>query len=48
MLPIIETSIFIQYANTIWDEYERIAFANWIAANPLAGDVAPKLADVVK
>jgi hypothetical protein len=42
MLTIIETSIFIQYANTVWDEDERIAFVNWIAANPLAGDVVPK------
>jgi hypothetical protein len=41
MFTIVETSIFIRYANQVWSDDERIAFINWIAANPLTGDVIP-------
>ena len=41
MFTIVETSIFIKYAKQVWGDDERIAFVNWIAANPLAGDVIP-------
>ena len=41
MFTIVETSIFIKYAKQVWGDDERIAFINWIAANPLAGDVIP-------
>lgn len=41
MQTIVETSIFIKYAKMIWSDDERIEFINWIAANPLAGDVIP-------
>lgn len=42
MFTVVETSIFIRYANQVWSEDERIAFINWIAANPLTGDVIPQ------
>ena len=41
MFTIVETSIFIKYAKQVWGDDERIAFINWIAANPLTGDVIP-------
>jgi hypothetical protein len=41
MFTVIETSIFIKYAKPIWADDERIEFINWIAINPLAGDVIP-------
>ena len=41
MFTIVETSIFIKYAQQVWGDDERIAFINWIAANPLTGDVIP-------
>ncbi len=41
MFTVIETSIFIKYAKEIWTDDERIEFINWIALNPLAGDVIP-------
>lgn len=41
MLTIVETSIFIKYAKMVWNDEERVEFINWIAANPLAGDVIP-------
>lgn len=34
-----ETAIFIRYAADVWTNAERIAFINWIAANPEAGDL---------
>ena len=36
-----ETPIFQKYADSVWTEAERVEFINWIAANPLAGDVVP-------
>jgi hypothetical protein len=36
-----ETPIFIKYAAEVWTETERVAFVNWIAASPEAGDVIP-------
>ena len=41
MLTVIESSVFIKYAQAIWSDEERVAFINWIAINPLAGDVIP-------
>jgi hypothetical protein len=41
MFTVAETEIFQRYAASIWIEAERAAFVNWIAANPLAGDVIP-------
>lgn len=36
-----ETPIFVKYAAEVWTAEERAEFINWIAANPLAGDVVP-------
>ena len=36
-----ETPIFQKYADGVWTEVERMEVINWIAANPLAGDVVP-------
>ena len=41
MLTVIETSMFRQYANSVWKDEEREAFIDWIARNPEAGDVIP-------
>jgi hypothetical protein len=41
MLTVIETSVFIKYAKEVWADAERIEFINWIASNPLSGDVIP-------
>jgi len=41
MQTVAETEIFQRYAATIWTDAERVEFINWIAANPLAGDVIP-------
>lgn len=32
---------FKKYAASVWSEAERTEFINWIAVNPLAGDVVP-------
>lgn len=36
-----ETPVFVTYAARIWSDAERVEFINWIAANPLSGDVIP-------
>lgn len=41
MRTVIETSTFQKQAEKLWTEDERLAFIDWIAANPLAGDVIP-------
>ena len=41
MHTVSETEIFQKYAEAVWSEAERTEFINWIAANPLAGDVVP-------
>jgi len=41
MNTVAETFIFIRYASDIWADSERMAFVEWIAANPQAGDVIP-------
>ena len=41
MHTVAETEIFQRYAAAIWSESERLEFIEWIAANPLAGDVIP-------
>ena len=38
---VIETPTFQKQAEKLWTEDGRLAFINWIAANPLAGDVIP-------
>ena len=41
MHTVSETEIFQKYADGVWSESERTEFINWIAANPLAGEVVP-------
>ncbi|WKN20804.1 type II toxin-antitoxin system RelE/ParE family toxin [Azotobacter vinelandii] len=41
MRTVIETPTFQKQASKLWPEDERLAFIDWIAANPLAGDVIP-------
>ena len=41
MRTVSETEIFQRYAAVVWSEAERLEFINWIAVNPLAGDVVP-------
>ncbi len=39
MYTIIETAEFISWAKKVWSNEERDEFIDWIAENPLAGDV---------
>ena len=41
MRTVIETPTFQKQAEKLWSDDERLAFIDWIAANPLAGDVIP-------
>jgi len=41
MHTVSETPVFQKYVESVWTESERTEFINWIAANPLAGDVIP-------
>ncbi|WP_159918333.1 DNA-binding protein [Pantoea sp. 18069] len=41
MQTVIEHPTFQRQAASIWSEDERHEFIDWIAANPLAGDVIP-------
>ncbi|MFZ5485725.1 MAG: DNA-binding protein [Pseudomonadota bacterium] len=41
MRTVIETPTFQKQAAKLWTEGERLEFIDWIAANPLAGDVIP-------
>lgn len=36
-----ETPTFQKNASRLWSDDERVAFIDWIALNPLAGDVIP-------
>lgn len=37
----IKTPTFQKQAEKVWTEAERLEFIDWIAANPVAGDVIP-------
>ena len=39
MRTVAETDIFQRYAASVWTDTERTGFIDWIAANPLAGEV---------
>ncbi|MBO9551724.1 type II toxin-antitoxin system RelE/ParE family toxin [Pseudomonas sp.] len=41
MRTVIETPTFQRAAARLWSDDERLAFIDWIAVNPLAGDVIP-------
>jgi len=40
-LTVAQTVVFEKYAAKIWSDDELEQFVNWIALNPLAGDVIP-------
>ncbi len=48
MFTIIETPTFIDLSYKVWNDSERIEFIDWIADNPLAGDVIPGAGDLRK
>jgi len=48
MLTVIETEVFQRHAARVWDEDEHMGFIDWIADNPLAGDVIPRFAPLRK
>lgn len=39
MLTVIETPEFMAWARDVWSDAERTEFIDWIANNPMAGDV---------
>ena len=41
MRTVIETPTFQKQAGKLWTDDERMAFIDWIAENPLVGDVIP-------
>ena len=41
LLTVAQTAVFQKYAAAIWSDDELDQFVNWIAHNPLAGDVIP-------
>lgn len=41
MRTVVETPIFQKQAEKLWVQVERLEFIDWIAANPLTGDVIP-------
>ncbi|MBY0340053.1 MAG: type II toxin-antitoxin system RelE/ParE family toxin [Rhodocyclaceae bacterium] len=41
MYTIIETPSFVDDADDLWSEGERLEFFSWLAANPKVGDVIP-------
>jgi mRNA-degrading endonuclease RelE of RelBE toxin-antitoxin system len=48
MLTVIETPMFLRYANKVWDNDEHDEFVDWISGNPEAGDVIPGFAPLRK
>lgn len=41
MRTVIETEAFKKQAEKLWSEDDRLGFIDWIARNPLAGEVIP-------
>lgn len=41
MRTVVETPTFQKQAGKIWSKVERLEFIDWIAANPMAGEVIP-------
>jgi hypothetical protein len=39
MRTVVETEVFLRYADEVWMDAEREEFINWIAANPEAGSI---------
>ena len=47
-VTVAETPLFVRQAEDVWNEGEREAFVDFIAANPDAGDVIPDSGGVRK
>ena len=48
LITVVETPVFVRQAAEIWDDTEREAFVEFIAANPKAGDVIAGMGGVRK
>jgi hypothetical protein len=48
LITVAETPLFVRQAEAVWDEAEREAFVDFIAANPEAGNVIPETGGVRK
>ena len=42
MLTVVESPEFIATAKGVWDDDERLAFIDWIAEHPEAGELVPQ------
>ena len=47
-IAVAETALFIRQAAEVWTEEERVAFIDFIARNPHAGDLVPETGGVRK
>jgi hypothetical protein len=47
-VTVAETALFIRQAAAVWDKSEHESFVNFIAANPVSGDVIPDTGGVRK
>jgi hypothetical protein len=47
-IAVAETDTFIRQATAIWTDKERLAFVDFIARNPEAGDIIPETGGVRK
>ncbi len=47
-ISVVELSLFLQQAESIWDEGERQEFVDFIARDPEAGDVIPETGGIRK
>lgn len=47
-ITVAETALFMRQAGDVWTEEERLAFVDFIARNPEAGDLIPETGGVRK
>jgi len=47
-ISVVETPTFVRQAEKLWDDEEREAFVDYIARNPLVGDIIPGTGGVRK
>jgi hypothetical protein len=48
LLTVVETQLFVRQASAVWNDAEREAFIDFVAAYPEAGDVIPATGGVRK
>jgi hypothetical protein len=48
LITVVETQLFVRQASAVWNDAEREAFIDFIAAFPEAGDVIPATGGVRK